>query len=105
MIATNILDCGRNRAEQFGLQVLGRTPEEAAWSERYAKALSDGMGPVEVGERVLEGIRRNEPYIFTHPEWKTFVERRNRKIEAALGTPDPAKEESLLRAFRWIARG
>ena len=76
-----------------------------AWSERFKKALSDGMDPVEVGEKVLAGIRRDEPYILTHPEWKPFVERRNRTLEEAFGTPDPAKVEALFDTFRWIVRG
>ncbi len=29
-----------------------------------------GMGLEEVGEKVLAGIRRNDMYIFSHPEFK-----------------------------------
>ena len=104
-VNTNIWNCDRSRPERFGPQLRPQTPEEVAVSERFAKALTQGMDPLDVGEKVLDGIRRNELYIFTHPEWKTFVERRNRRIEAALGTPDPAEEEALLQMFRWIARG
>jgi hypothetical protein len=28
------------------------------------------MDPIECGERILRGIRRNDLYIFTHPEFK-----------------------------------
>ncbi|NLM47152.1 MAG: SDR family NAD(P)-dependent oxidoreductase, partial [Firmicutes bacterium] len=48
------------------------------------KFVSVGMDPDEVGERVLQGIKRNDLYIFTHPEFKDGVRVRN---------------EALLRAF------
>jgi NAD(P)-dependent dehydrogenase (short-subunit alcohol dehydrogenase family) len=105
LINTNITNCERNRPECFGPQAQPEAPEDVAWSERFKKALSDGMDPVEVGEKVLAGIRRDEPYILTHPEWKPFVERRNRTLEEAFGTPDPAKVEALFDTFRWIVRG
>jgi NAD(P)-dependent dehydrogenase (short-subunit alcohol dehydrogenase family) len=105
MIRTNITASERNRPGQFGPQAPPETPEEAAWSERFAKAISGGMDPVEVGEKALDGIRRDQLYILTHPEWKPFVERRNRKLEAAFGAPDPATVEALFDTFRWIVRG
>jgi NAD(P)-dependent dehydrogenase (short-subunit alcohol dehydrogenase family) len=105
LIRTNITNSGRNRPGQFGAQAAPETPEEAAWSERFAKAIFGGMDPVAVGEKVLDGIRHDQLYILTRPEWKPFVERRNRKLEAAFGAPDPAAVEALFNTFRWIVRG
>ncbi|NLN07617.1 MAG: SDR family NAD(P)-dependent oxidoreductase [Firmicutes bacterium] len=48
------------------------------------KFVNVGMDPEEVGERVLQGIKRNDLFIFTHPEFKEGVRVRN---------------EALLRAF------
>ena len=32
------------------------------------------MDPNEVADKVMDGIRENRLYIFTHPEWRTEVE-------------------------------
>jgi NAD(P)-dependent dehydrogenase (short-subunit alcohol dehydrogenase family) len=104
LINTNIASSERNRPVRFG-QGPSESPEEAARAARFAEALTGAMEPAEVGEKVLEGIRRNQLYILTHPEWKPFVERRNRKLDEAFGTPDPDKVEALFDTFRWLARG
>ena len=47
------------------------------------------MDPVELGERVLKGILRNQPYIFTHGEFKDEVRAIFEEILAAF-PDDPA---------------
>jgi NAD(P)-dependent dehydrogenase (short-subunit alcohol dehydrogenase family) len=52
------------------------------------------MEPVEVGERVLRGIQRNDLYIITHPEFREGIEARNAALVRAI--PDePLNEERL----------
>lgn len=52
----------------------GLSPVAAAGSEEVvamqSAALAAGMDPLEVGRRVVEGIRRNDAYILTHGEFK-----------------------------------
>ncbi len=43
-----------------------------------------GMSPDEVGEKVLAGIRRNDMYIFSHPEFKEEMQEIFDEILAAL---------------------
>ena len=38
--------------------------------DRLPEVHKVGMTPEEVGEKVLDGIRRNATYIFSHPEFK-----------------------------------
>ncbi len=52
-------------------------------------AANAGMDPVELGERVLQGILRNQPYIFTHGEFKDEVRGIFEEILAAF-PDDPA---------------
>ena len=52
-------------------------------------AANAGMDPVELGERVLKGILRNQPYIFTHGEFKDEVRAIFEEILAAF-PDDPA---------------
>ncbi len=50
------------------------SPENTAKSMQFMNILPEihkaGMDPEEVGEKVLAGIRRNDSYIFSHPEFK-----------------------------------
>ncbi len=45
-------------------------PVDADFMSRLADIHKAGMDPVEVGEKVLAGIRRNDLHIFPHPEFK-----------------------------------
>ena len=42
------------------------------------------MKPVEVGRRVLQGIRRNDMYILTHPEFSAIVQARCEALLASM---------------------
>ncbi|MGH3627405.1 MAG: hypothetical protein ACRDRL_08215, partial [Sciscionella sp.] len=53
-----------------------------------------GVDPLEVGERVLRGVRQNDPYILTHGEFKDEVRGLFEDILAAFPTgqvPDPQR--------------
>ncbi len=47
------------------------------------KFMAVAMDPVEAGERVLEGIRRNDLYIFTHQEFEQATRERMEALLAA----------------------
>ena len=58
------------------------------------------MDPIEVGERVLRGIRRNDLFIFSHPEFREGMQARHDAIMRAI--PDePVNEErkEVLKTF------
>jgi NAD(P)-dependent dehydrogenase (short-subunit alcohol dehydrogenase family) len=81
-VDTRILESARNRPARFG------PPRElsAPARERVAQVaalLRSGMSPDEVAQRVLQAIRDNDLYIFTHPEMRGAVEDRFRRILAA----------------------
>ena len=46
-------------------------------------ALPTSMDPYEVGRRVIEGVIRDDMYIFTHPEFRKVVDRRNTRMMQA----------------------
>jgi NAD(P)-dependent dehydrogenase (short-subunit alcohol dehydrogenase family) len=96
-VTTNIRETGRYRPEQYRKdsgyaefeKELAKRPDSPNW-----------MSIEECGERVLNGIRRNDLYIFTHREFKEGVAER---MEAMLASfPDEeinqvrAKEISFL---------
>lgn len=66
-------------------------PVDQAFMGRLADIHKVGMDPVEVGEKVLAGIRRNDLHIFPHPEFKDELREIFNEILSALpeGPVDP----------------
>ena len=68
LINSMIFESEKTRPPQYS------SPENTAKSQKTMDILPQihemGMSPEEVGEKVLAGIRRNDLYIFSHPEFK-----------------------------------
>jgi NAD(P)-dependent dehydrogenase (short-subunit alcohol dehydrogenase family) len=82
LVHTNIMDGEKSRPERFKAQ----TQHPPRWSG--ASSANAGMDPLEMGERVLRGIRRNDAYILTHGEFKDEVAGLFDDILAAFPTDD-----------------
>jgi NAD(P)-dependent dehydrogenase (short-subunit alcohol dehydrogenase family) len=72
------------------------SPEITAKSQQTMDILPEihkaGMAPEEVGEKVLDGIRRNDLYIFSHPEFRDELKEIFDEVLAALPEGEaPAK--------------
>ena len=76
-VDTKIYEAPRRRPERFGGPFEPPAPDDARI------ALSSGMKPDEVGERVLHAIQDGEFYILTHAETKSWLEERHARIIAA----------------------
>lgn len=74
-VKTKINQSGRTRQAAFG----GPTVSEIVANS----AVENGIDPARVGQRVLEAVKADERYIFTHPDMKPFVEGRFANIMAA----------------------
>jgi NAD(P)-dependent dehydrogenase (short-subunit alcohol dehydrogenase family) len=90
-VRTRIAEARRNRPERFGGEER-MTPEEAA-SDPGVQMVMTGIPAEPVGERVVEAIKANELYIFTHPEYKPLIEARFNNVLAAF---DKAAESPAL---------
>lgn len=73
-VKTGITFSERNRPAELGA---------AARREDIPMLLGDYLQPEEVSRRVLEAIKANELYVFTHPEGLEFIERRFERIRKA----------------------
>ena len=61
------------------------------------------MDPVETGERVIRGIRNNDLYIHTHPEFKDgYISRHNAIIRAVPDEPRNEKRWEIVKNFGTI---
>ena len=69
----------RNRPKRFG----ERTAAPPQGADQFAALIRAGMDPNEVAEKVMHGIRENELFIFSHPEWRSTLEQHFQRILAA----------------------
>jgi NAD(P)-dependent dehydrogenase (short-subunit alcohol dehydrogenase family) len=95
-VQTNIREAGRMRPERYrdsGYLELERQLEERPNSPLW-------MDPLECGERVLAGIRRDDLYIFTHREFREGAEERFQAMLASF--PDEPLNEERADAIRFL---
>src|SRR5437867_1251144 len=84
-VRTRIGESGRNRPERYGQsQPLDPASPAAAIVAEIARQIEAGLDPATVAARVLEAIRQDELYIFTHPGMRAEVEPRFAAILAAM---------------------
>ncbi len=89
-VRSNIHEAVLSRPARYGDSGYRVGPEEM---QRLDKLLSVGMDPLDVGRAALEGIRRNDLYIFPHAEFREELRAIFDEILAALPDrdPDPAR--------------
>ncbi len=95
-VQTNIREGGRTRPERYSDS--GYTTLELELEERANSPL--WMDPRECGERVLEGIRRDDLYIFTHREFREGADERFRAMLASF--PDEPLDDERADAIRFL---
>jgi NAD(P)-dependent dehydrogenase (short-subunit alcohol dehydrogenase family) len=95
-VQTNIREGGRTRPERYGdsgyvelERELEARPNSPLW-----------MDPLECGQRVLTGIRRNDLYIFTHREFREGADERFRAMLASF--PDEPLDEERAQAIDFL---
>jgi NAD(P)-dependent dehydrogenase (short-subunit alcohol dehydrogenase family) len=81
-VRTRIHEAARNRPAALG------GPEAGGRAERTDAAVESGMDPDRVGRCVLRAVRRGDPYVLTHPEFRA---------------PFAARVEAILEAFERAA--
>ena len=90
-VKTRIHESRRNRTAAYG-------PDERqpSFDTDLTSPVLSGMPVEPVGERVAEAVENDEFYIFTHPEFRGFVEERFKRILAAF---DAAENSAALKAL------
>jgi NAD(P)-dependent dehydrogenase (short-subunit alcohol dehydrogenase family) len=84
-VRTRIGESGRNRLQRYGqAQTLDPDSPAAALVAEIKRRIEDGLDPAEVAVRVLDAIREEELYIFTHPNMREAVDGRFAAIQAAM---------------------
>ena len=95
-VQTNIVESNLTRPAN-----LSNTGYAEADKMRQAHSVSSVyMDPMEVGEKVLKGILRNDLFIFTHPEFRDGVKSRFDAVMASF--PDEAPDPSRVAAIGFL---
>ncbi len=94
VVNTNLGTSARNRGDEYG----GSTDKK---SEQMVAMLKKGLNPDVVGEQVLEAIIDDQPYIFTDPSLRSWVENRFARILAGYDWADQC--EALKKADQQTA--
>jgi NAD(P)-dependent dehydrogenase (short-subunit alcohol dehydrogenase family) len=92
LVNTNIGEVDKLRPAEFRDSTYSvGTADRAAFMRE--KIFPHGMSPIEIGERVLEGIRRNDLWILTHSEYREGAQQRFDAILASFpaDTAPPAR--------------
>jgi NAD(P)-dependent dehydrogenase (short-subunit alcohol dehydrogenase family) len=92
LVNTNIHEIERMRPLQYAHTGYTARAGELAAREEFLKTriLPAGMDPMEVGQRVLRGILRDDLYILTHPEYEPGLRERFDAILASVPLEGPA---------------
>ncbi len=90
LVNTNIHESDRTRPAHLSTDI-GLVDQ--AFMQKLPELQKAGMDPVDVGHRVLEGIKRNDLYIFSHPEFHEELREVFNEVLTALpeGFVDPKR--------------
>jgi NAD(P)-dependent dehydrogenase (short-subunit alcohol dehydrogenase family) len=84
-VRTGIGASGRNRPQRYGASpTLDPASPAAAMVAEIALRLQAGLEPDAVAARVLDAVRNDELYVFTHPDSREEVDKRFAVIRAAM---------------------
>lgn len=76
LVRSDIFDFGRNRPAAHGSAQAAAGPPPLLEGSGPVDLMGSAMDPMEAGRQVLEGIRRNDLYILSHPEFLPVVRER-----------------------------
>jgi len=101
-IRSNLLESEKMRPAALANDIakpstLPPSPEEEATMRKF---MAVAMDPAEAGRHVLDGVRRNDLYILTHPEFEPAVRERMEALLASFpATRAPAARAATARRF------
>ena len=103
LVNTNFHEGEEGRPEQYAEG--GRKLNSELKRRIKDEVMAKGMDPLEAGQRVLGGIRNNDLYIISHPEYAQGIRERFDTILASVpqSTNIPAEREGVERALKLLS--
>ncbi|MBK9250680.1 MAG: SDR family NAD(P)-dependent oxidoreductase [Proteobacteria bacterium] len=101
LVRTEIFDAERNRPASHGAVAQKPAgPPPLLPGAKPVDLMGVAMDPMEAGRQVLAGIRRNDLYILSHPEWADVARERFRLMMASFSEkPAPAGRREATQAI------
>ena len=90
LVRTNIVNAERNRPAELRNEPVTLTPEMQAGLAAFKAAIEASMPPLQVADVVFDAIKKEQFYIFPHPEWMEVVQLRTEKLLRLENPQDPA---------------
>lgn len=97
LVRTQIFDVERNRPAAHGLPRGAGGPPPGLADAPPVDLMADAMDPLAAGEKVLEGVRRNDLYILSHAEFAPYVNERCEALAASWSkdAPPPGRQAAV----------
>lgn len=86
LVSSNIMDSGRNRPPDLASTRFKVDPELAALERAARQNPEFAMDSLEAGQLLLRGMRNNDLYILTHPEYEQIMRERSEALIASIPT-------------------
>lgn len=84
LVTSNVMDSNRNRPSNLADTGFKADPEMRAREMKFRRNPEFAMDPLEAGQLVLRGMRNNDLYILTHPEYEQIMRDRNEALIASI---------------------
>jgi len=94
---TRFNDSQRNRPSRYGGAAASARAVKSEMNDAVRDLINAGIDPDIVGQRLLEGVRADELYIFTDARWRGVFEQRFNAVRSAL---DAAAESEAMKAVK-----
>ena len=86
LVTSNVLDSDRNRSGNLAATGARVDPKMIAEASKLINDPRLALTPLETGRLVLRGMRNNDLYILTHPEFAPIMQSRNEALMASIPT-------------------
>ena len=81
-VKTRIYDSERNRPKEYKSEISG-SESSNSFRRKTKKMIDNGIEVSIVGKRVVEALNNGELYIFTHPNYRSEIQKRFKAIDDA----------------------
>jgi NAD(P)-dependent dehydrogenase (short-subunit alcohol dehydrogenase family) len=102
-VRSNIAESGKSRPEHLshtGYKQADPVANQEAAVEAPMDLMAVAMDPVDAGRFVVDGIKQNKLYIFSHSEFREVLAARHKLIEDSI--PNIPINQTLYDAWKWI---
>lgn len=96
LVRTDIANTERHRPPELRNEPVPMSPEMQTRLAAFKAAMETGMAAAQVADAVFAAIKKEQFYIFTHPEWTELIQLRMEKLVRMENPENPAAKLAKL---------